>query len=112
MASLLRVRASVPAIGRAAALGVVLAALVGPAPAAAQLSTHALALAGPDAEGSTPTLKATPGDGIWDLLQRAGVTPTPSAIRAFKARNRSRLLHGDQLMVGRSYRVPGGSRVG
>ncbi|HKK08449.1 MAG TPA: N-acetylmuramoyl-L-alanine amidase, partial [Gemmatimonadota bacterium] len=113
MATLLRARASVSARCRAAALGATLALLLAAAPAAGQLAAPALSLeAAEGAAGSSTTLTAARGDGIWDLLRKAGVSPTPSAIEAFKARNRGRLIHGDELVAGRSYTVPGGSRVG
>jgi len=109
-------RASVPAIGRVLGPAAILAAasvLLSSAPATGQLARHGLTLNGPAPSDSTTTLRAARGDGIWDLLERAGVEPTPSAIEAFKDRNRDRLIRGDELLAGRSYTVPaGGSRVG
>lgn len=55
------------------------------------------------------TLEARPGDGIWALLERAGVSPTSATIAAFKRVNEGRLIRGDQLVAGRSYRVPEGA---
>lgn len=87
-----------------AALGLLFAAL----PARAQLAADALTLDAAGAETApATTLTAARGDGIWDLLRRAGVTPTPKAIEAFKARNRGRMIRGGGLMAGRSYRIPG-----
>ena len=111
MASLLRSRASsraIPCAGMA-----FLACAIASAPAAGQLASHALTLEDAAVLDSITTLEAARGDGIWDLLQRAGVQPTPAAIEAFKRRNRGRLIHGDELLAGRSYTVPAnGSRVG
>jgi len=116
MASHQTALSSARAIGRGfapAVLVAVLSVLLASPPAAGQLARHALTLNGPDAPDSTTTLRAARGDGIWNLLQRAGVEPTPSAIEAFKDRNRERLIRGDELLAGRSYTVPaGGSRMG
>lgn len=94
-------------VGRAATAFLIL--LLGVAPASGQPAASSLTLhpEGGEAVDAATTLVAARGDGIWNLLQRAGVEPTPSAIEAFKDRNRGRLVHGDQLLVGRSYAVPG-----
>ncbi|MDP2479999.1 MAG: N-acetylmuramoyl-L-alanine amidase [Candidatus Palauibacterales bacterium] len=113
MASLLKAgaRARVRLVRCTAVAALVLGAATGPA--TAQLASHALTLEDAAAVDSITTLEAARGDGIWDLLQRAGIAPTPAAIAAFKRRNRGRLIHGDGLLAGRSYTVPaGGSRVG
>lgn len=52
------------------------------------------------------TLRARRGEGIWSLLRRAGLRPTPAGIREFKRLNRGRLIRGDQLVRGRSYAIP------
>ncbi len=110
MASHLRARARVRARCTVVAT---LAFVAAPRPASAQPASHALTLEDAAAVDSITTLEAARGDGIWDLLQRAGVQPTPAAIEAFKRRNHSRLIHGDELLAGRSYTISAsGSRMG
>ncbi len=60
--------------------------------------------------GETTVLEARRGDGIWHLLRRAGRTPTPEAIRDFRALNEERLLPGGRLAAGRPYEVPSAGR--
>jgi N-acetylmuramoyl-L-alanine amidase len=57
------------------------------------------------------SLEARTGDGIWTMLRRAGVTPTSTTVREFKKANSGRFIHGDQLVVGRSYEVPANVRI-
>lgn len=60
------------------------------------------------------TLQAQRGDGIWTLLERAGIPPTAARVEAFKELNSERLIRGDQLMAGRTYTLPdaaGGAAV-
>jgi N-acetylmuramoyl-L-alanine amidase len=110
MASLLRTGVSARAVRSMAVTA--LALVASSVPAAGQLASHALTLDDAAALDSITTLQAARGDGIWDLLQRAGIQPTPTSIEAFKRRNRGRLIHGDELLAGRSYTVPAsGSRV-
>jgi len=98
--------------GWSAALAAALVLLAAASPARAQMARGALSLESAADPPSSTILEAGRGDGIWDLLVRAGVRPTPSAIRAFESRNRGRLMHGNQLVAGRSYHVPAaGSRV-
>ena len=57
------------------------------------------------------TVTAKDGDGIYSLLRREGVEPTPSAVSEFKSTNASALKGRDVLLVGRKYRVPSLSKV-
>jgi N-acetylmuramoyl-L-alanine amidase len=47
-----------------------------------------------------------PGEGIWGLLRRSGVTPTAKRVAAFRSLNAEKLGAGDQLKVGVAYRIP------
>ncbi len=73
----------------------------------------ALCLPAP-ASGQTElaALRAQHGDGIWNLLERAGIPPTNAYIRAFKELNEGRLIRGDQLLAGRTYELPEGGAGG
>lgn len=77
--------------GAVVALGIA-AVLSLPAPASGQTEMAALT--------------AQRGDGIWSLLERAGLPPTRGYIRAFKELNEERLIRGDRLLAGRTYELP------
>lgn len=51
------------------------------------------------------------GDGIWTLLRRNGIAPTPASVAEFKKLNADRLRGRDQLRTDISYRLPGGARA-
>ena len=68
-----------------------------------------LALA--DLSYAQATLEAQPGDGIWSLLRRAGVSPSDANVDRFKQINEGRLIRSDQLVVGRTYEVPVNERI-
>ncbi|NNE68847.1 MAG: N-acetylmuramoyl-L-alanine amidase [Rhodothermales bacterium] len=58
------------------------------------------------AQTAQPTLVAPePGEGIWGLLRRNGITPNAKRVAAFKELNAGR-LDGDALKVGVQYRLP------
>ncbi|MGH7542155.1 MAG: N-acetylmuramoyl-L-alanine amidase family protein [Gemmatimonadota bacterium] len=72
------------------------------------LPTGAVLLCAAAPASAQTTLEARHGDGIWSLLERAGLAPTRAAIADFKRLNGGRLIRGERLMVGRSYALPGG----
>ncbi len=47
-----------------------------------------------------------PGEGIWGLLRRSGVTPTSKRVEAFRSLNADKLGASSQLKVGVAYRIP------
>ena len=47
-----------------------------------------------------------PGEGIWGLLRRSGITPTAKKVEAFRSLNAGKLGADSQLKVGVSYRLP------
>ncbi len=67
----------------------------------------ASAQAGPSVEYATATPR--PGDGIWTLLRRNGIDPTPASVTEFKKLNADRLRGRDLLRTDISYRLPGGT---
>lgn len=58
------------------------------------------------AQSSTPRLAAPqPGEGIWGLLRRNGISPNAQRVEAFRALNAAR-LKGEGLKVGVEYKLP------
>lgn len=57
-------------------------------------------------------VRATPsiGEGIWSLLRRSGVKPTPSSVAKFKTLNANNLIRNDQLKKGVEYLIPSTSK--
>jgi N-acetylmuramoyl-L-alanine amidase len=47
-----------------------------------------------------------PGEGIWGLLRRSGVTPTSKRVEAFRSLNADKLGSDSALKVGVAYRIP------
>ena len=51
------------------------------------------------------------GEGIWALLRRNGIVPTPASVAEFKELNADRLRGRETLRSDISYRLPGGTRA-
>jgi N-acetylmuramoyl-L-alanine amidase len=52
------------------------------------------------------TVTPTAGEGIWSVLRRSGIPPTPESVAEFKALNAHALNGGTTLHAGRTYRLP------
>jgi N-acetylmuramoyl-L-alanine amidase len=65
-------------------------------------SAHAQAQGGP----AYTEVRPLPGEGIWSLLRRSGVQPSPSAVAEFKSLNKDRLRTSGELRKDVSYKVP------
>lgn len=52
------------------------------------------------------TATAVEGDGIWSLLRKSGIKPTPDAITEFRSINSGALRGRDLLKTGHSYKIP------
>ncbi|MEQ9105488.1 MAG: N-acetylmuramoyl-L-alanine amidase [Rhodothermales bacterium] len=52
------------------------------------------------------TVTPTAGEGIWSVLRRSGITPTPESVAEFKSLNADALRGGSTLHAGRAYRLP------
>ena len=72
------------------------------------LSGFASAPASAQAGGGQSFTEVRPqaGEGIWSLLRRSGVEPSPSIVAEFKSINKDRLKGSDELQKGVAYRVP------
>lgn len=57
-------------------------------------------------ETATVEVRPKPGEGIWSLLRRSGVEPTPASVAEFKAMNAGNLRNGSELRRDVAYRVP------
>jgi len=71
------------------------ALLLSPQPVAAQA----------DIEPMTTEVRPEPGEGIWGLLRRSGIEPTPERVAAFKTMNAGKLHNGEELRRDATYRV-------
>lgn len=58
------------------------------------------------------TVTPAAGEGIWSVLRRSGITPTPESVADFKALNKDRLGGGTTLHAGRAYRLPESDQTG
>lgn len=56
-------------------------------------------------QNSYKTVRAEQGDGIYSLLRKQGLNPT-NYLKAFININKESLSNGNQLIVGRQYRIP------
>ena len=74
----------------------------------ASLSGLAAVPASAQADGGQSFTEVRPqaGEGIWSLLRRSGVEPSPSIVAEFKSMNKDRLKGSDELRKGVAYRVP------
>lgn len=61
---------------------------------------------GLSAPAGAQSIAPEPGEGIWGLLRRSGVTPTAKRVQAFRTLNADKLGRDDQLKVGVAYRLP------
>jgi len=52
------------------------------------------------------SVSAQNGDGIWSMLRRSGVEPTPASVAEFKKMNQAVLKGRDALHVGVTYQLP------
>ena len=59
-----------------------------------------------DVETMTAQVQPQPGEGIWSLLRRSGIDPTPASVSSFKALNAGKLRNGSELRRDVSYRIP------
>ena len=60
------------------------------------------------AQDSNKVIRAEQGDGIYSLLRKQGLNPS-TYLNAFIELNKDRLEKGNQLIVGREYKIPGTS---
>lgn len=51
-------------------------------------------------------VRPKPGEGIWSLLRRSGVSPTSESVTEFKSMNAGKLRNGTELRRDVTYRVP------
>ena len=61
-----------------------------------------------EAQDSNKVVRAEQGDGIYSLLRKQGLNPS-AHINDFIELNKDRLQNGNQLIVGREYKIPGKS---
>ena len=59
-----------------------------------------------EAQDSNKEVRAQQGDGIYSLLRKQGLNPS-AYIKEFIELNKGRLQNGNQLIVGRKYKIPG-----
>ncbi len=60
---------------------------------------------GLQAQDNYKTVRAAQGDGIYAILRKQGLNPS-AYIKEFIEINKDRLRNGDQLIVGREYKIP------
>jgi N-acetylmuramoyl-L-alanine amidase len=58
-------------------------------------------------EIAAQTAKPQAGEGIWSLLRRSGIEPTAALATEFRRLNATKLTHGDRLVRGDAYTLPG-----
>lgn len=57
------------------------------------------------------TVTPLEGEGIWSVLRRSGIAPTPKTVAEFKTLNADRLRNGTTLHAGQTYRLPESENV-
>ena len=69
------------------------------------LSIFLFQVANLEAQDSNKVIRAEQGDGIYSLLRKQGLNPS-TYLNAFIELNKDRLQNGNQLIVGREYKIP------
>ena len=72
----------------------------------AQFHSVQSAFAQADVESAYVEVRPEPGEGIWSLLRRSGVTPGAESVAEFKAMNAGKFRNGSELRRDVTYRVP------